>query len=96
MTANDATDKLIPLELTRDDLTWLRGFLNAGRVSAAHDYENVKALRSDLVISKAQEVLRSENTQMTKIVEAISRTLEATDEHESRMRQIDTMMPPVA
>lgn len=95
MSANDQ-DQLIPLELTRNDLHWLRGFLNAGRVSAAHDYENVKALHSDLVISKAQEVLRSENAQMTKIVEAISRVLDAIDEHESRARQIAAMTPPVA
>lgn len=93
---DNAQDRLIPLELTRADLHWLRGFLNAGRVSAANDYENVKALKSDLVISKAQEVLRSENKQMTKIVEAISRTLEATGEHEPTRGTHAEMMPPAA
>lgn len=96
MTPNDATDKLIPLELTRDDLGWLRGFLNEGRVSADHDYKSVEALHSDLATRAAQEVLRSEHARMTKIVEAISEKLCAIDKHESLSRQIDAMTPPAA
>lgn len=87
---------LVSLTLEIDDLHWLRGFLNAGRVSAANDYENVEALRSDLAISAAQEVLRSENAQMTKIVEAISKKLDGIDPHESPRGAHAAMMPPVA
>lgn len=86
----------VTLTLEIDDLHWLRGFLNAGRVSAAHDYENVKALSSELAISAAQEVLRSENEQMTKIVEVISKKLEVIDPHESTRGTHAEMMPPVA
>lgn len=89
-------DRLIQLELTRDDLHWLRGFLNAGRVSAANDYENVKALHSDLVISKAQEVIRSENAQMTKIVEAIDKKLAVIDDLADIAEKIAAAQPPVA
>lgn len=93
---DNAQDRLIPLELTRTDLHWLRGFLNAGRISADHDYKNVEALRNDLAIRAAQDVLRSEHARMTKIVEAISEKLCAIDKHESRARQIDAMTPPAA
>ena len=95
MSTNDQ-DRLIPLELTRADLHWLRGFLNAGRISADHDYKNVEALHNDLAIRAAQDVLRSEHAQMTKIVEAISETLCAIDKHESSVRKIAAMTPPVA
>lgn len=87
---------LVSLTLEIDDLVWLRGFLNASRVSAAHDYENVEALRSDLAICAAQEVLRSENEQMTKIVEVISKKLDVIDPHESTRGTYAEMMPPVA
>lgn len=92
MTANDQ-DRLIPLELTRDDLGWLRGFLNEGRVSADHDYKNVEALHSDLAIRAAQEVLRSEHERMTKIVDEINRLLAPIDKHESLARKIAATVP---
>ena len=95
MTTNDQ-DRLIPLELTRADLHWLRGFLNEGRVSADHDYKSVEALHSDLATRAAQDALRSEHARMTKIVEAINEKLRAIDKHESRARQIAAMTPPVA
>lgn len=89
-------DRVFQLGLTRDDLHWLRGFLNAGRVSAANDYENVKALKSDLAISKVQEVLRSENAQMTKIIDAINEKLEVIDELADIAEKIAAAQPPVA
>lgn len=95
MTANEQ-EQLIPLELTRADLHWLRAFLNEGRVSADHDYKKAEAFHSALAVRAAQEVLRSEHAQMTKIVEAISAQLDAIDEHESLARQIAAMTPPVA
>ena len=95
MSTNDQ-DRLIPLELTRDDLGWLRGFLNEGRVSADRDYKNVEALHSDLAIRAAQEVLRSEHARMTKIVDEINRLLAVIDDHESLARQIAAMTPHAA
>lgn len=96
MTPNQ--DRLIPLELTLDDLGWLRGFLNEGRVNADHDYKNVEALHSDLAIRAAQEALRSEHARMTKIVDEINRLLAAIDKHESLARKIaaTVTVPPVA
>ena len=79
MNANDQ-NRRVPLELTLDDLGWLRTFLNEGRVSVDDDYKKVKSLHSDLAIGAAQEALRSERARMTKIIEAINRQL-AIDEH---------------
>jgi hypothetical protein len=96
MTTKDATDKLIPLELTRDDLGWLRAFLNEGRVSADHDYKKVESLHNALAIGAAQDALRSEHARMTKIVDEINRLLAVIDKHESCARKIAAMTPPVA
>lgn len=92
MTTNEQ-NQIIPLELTRADLHWLRAFLNEGRVSADHDYTKVEALHSDLAIRAAQDVLRSEHARMTTVVEAISKQLEAIDAHESIARKIAATLP---
>lgn len=92
-TTKHPTGQLIPLELTRDDLGWLRTFLNEGRVSADHDYKKVEALNSDLAIGAAQEALRSERSRMTKIIEAINKQLAATKERESIARENDETLP---
>lgn len=80
MNANDQ-NRRAPLELTLDDLGWLRTFLNEGRVSVDDDYKKVKSLHSDLAIGAAQEALRSERARMTKIIEAINKQLATIDEH---------------
>lgn len=80
MNTNDQ-NRRVPLELTLDDLGWLRTFLNEGRVSVDDDYKKVKSLHSDLAIGAAQEALRSERARMTKIIEAINKQLAAIDEH---------------
>lgn len=80
MNANDQ-NRRVPLELTPDDLGWLRTFLNEGRVSVDDDYKKVKSLHSDLAIGAAQEALRSERARMTKIIEAINKQLATIDEH---------------
>lgn len=95
MTTNDQ-NKLIPLELTRDDLAWLRAFLNEGRVNADHDYKKVEALHSDIAIRAAQDALRSEHARMTKIVEAINKQMAVIDEREAIARKIAAMTPPAA
>jgi len=80
MNAN-GQNRRVPLELTLDDLGWLRTFLNEGRVSVDDDYKKVKSLHSDLAIGAAQEALRSERARMTKIIEAINKQLATIDEH---------------
>lgn len=85
--------KPVTLTLALDDLGWLRGFLNEGRVRADHDYKNVEALHSDPAIRAAQEVLRSEHARMTKIVDEINRLLAVIDEHESFARKIAATVP---
>lgn len=92
MTTNDQ-DKLIPLELTLDDLGWLRAFLNEARVSADHDYKKVESLHNALAISAAQDALRSEHARMTKIVEAINKQMAVIDARESIARKIAATMP---
>lgn len=80
MNTNDQ-NRRVPLELTLDDLGWLRTFLNEGRVSVDDDYKKVKSLHSDLAIGAAQKALRSERARMTKIIEAINKQLATIDEH---------------
>ena len=80
MNANDQ-NRRVSLELTLDDLGWLRTFLNEGRVSVDDDYKKVKSLHSDLAIGAAQEALRSERARMTKIIEAVNKQLATIDEH---------------
>lgn len=82
MNTNDQ-NQLIPLELTRANLEWLRAFLNEGRISADHDYKKVESLRSALAISVAQDALRSEHARITKIVDAINKQLAVIDEREA-------------
>ena len=95
MNANDQ-NRRVPLELTLDDLGWLRTFLNEGRVSVDDDYKKVKSLHSDLAIGAAQEALRSERARMTKIIEAINKQLATIDEHLARAKKLAAMTPPVA
>lgn len=95
MNANDQ-NRRVPLELTLDDLGWLRTFLNEGRVSVDDDYKKVKSLHSDLAIGAAQEALRSERARMTKIIEAINKQLATIDEHWARAKKLAAMTPPVA
>ena len=98
-------DQLIPLELTLDDLVWLRAFLKEECVCIDRDYKKAEALHNDMAIRTAQGVLSREHTQMTKIITAIDEVIDAIDAHESRARQIaatlpaeplDKMTPPVA
>lgn len=93
---NDTTETLIPLELTRENLAWLRDFLYEESLSAEIDHENVESLHTDAAIRAAKEVLGREHAQMTKIVAAIDETLKASAAHESLSRQIAAMTPPVA
>ena len=87
---------LIPLELTLDDLCWLRAFLGQERNAADVDRQDVNELHTILARRAAMSVLVREQETMTKIVDEICRTLDAIDAHESRARQSAAMTPPAA
>ena len=96
MITNDATDKLIPLELTLDDLCWLRAFLDQERNAADIDRQDTNELHTILARRAATKVLVHEQETMTKIIDEICRTIDAIDERESLARKIVAMTPPVA
>lgn len=89
--------KLIPLELTRADLNYLRNFLYEESLSAEIDHENVEALHNDMAIRAAKETLSREHARMTKIVAVIDKTLSLVDKHdELRDRVAEITGQPVA
>lgn len=91
MTTNQ--DRLIPLELTLDDLTWLRAFLNQERGAAEVDRANVKDLHTSLATCAAVQVLSREIETMTRIIDEICRLIDAIDAHESLARKIAATLP---
>lgn len=96
MTTKDATDKLIPLELTLDDLCWLRAFLDQERSAAEVDRANARDFHNALAARSAVQVLSREIETMTKIIDKICATIDIVDAHESLARKIAAMTPPVA
>lgn len=94
MTANQ--DRLVSLELTLDDLYWLRGFLGEEIRSAEIDREKVFSLHTSLAIRAAEKTLEREHEMMTKIHATIAETINIIDKRESLARQIAAMTPPVA
>lgn len=98
MTANDATDKLIPLELPLEALAWLRAFLREEILSAEIDHDNVATLHTDVAIRAAKEALNREIAQMTKVADAVDQAMVADDAREAIARRIATLsaQPPVA
>lgn len=87
-------DRLIPLELTIDDLTWLRAFLNQERGAAEVDRQKARdLLHTSLATRAAVQVLSREIETMTGIIDEISRLIDANDAHESRARQRAATMP---
>lgn len=89
-------DQLIPLELTLDDLTWLRAFLDQERSSAEVDRANARDFHNSLAARSAVQVLSREIKEMTKIIDKICATLDIVDAHESLARKIAAMTPPAA
>ena len=90
-------DRLIPLELTIGDLTWLRAFLNQERGAAEVDRQKARdLLHTSLATRAAVQVLSREIETMTGIIDEICRLIDANDAHESRARQRAAMTPPVA
>lgn len=93
MTANDATDKLIPLELPLDVLAWLRIFLREEILSAEIDHDNVATLHTDVAIRAAKEALNREIAQMTKVADAVDVAIRADDAREAIARRIAKTLP---
>ena len=89
------TDALmIPLELTLDDLTWLRAFLNQERGAAEVDRQKARdLLHTSLATRAAVQVLSREIETMTGIIDEICRLIDANDALESRARQRAATMP---
>lgn len=92
----DNKDQLIPLELTLDDLCWLRAFLDQERSAADVDRQDINELHTILARRAAMSVLVREQETMTKIIDEICRLIDAIDKHESLARKIAAMTPPVA
>lgn len=85
---NDNQPMTIPLELTLEDLVWLRAFLSQERDSAAVDLQKAEALHNILASSAAVHMLGQEHETMTKIIDEISRVVANADAHDSLMMQI--------
>ena len=94
MTTNDQ-NRLVPLELTLDDLVWLRAFLKDERSAAEIDREEVERLHTDVAIRAAKAVLSQEHDRMTKIIEALDAAVSVDDAREYAQRAA-AMTPPVA
>lgn len=93
---NPNPDRLIQLELTLDDLCWLRGFLGGEIRAAEIDREKVVSLHTSLAVRAAEKTLEREHETMAKIHAAIDKTINVIDANESLKRQIAAMTPPVA
>ena len=89
-------ERLIQLELTLDDLCWLRGFLKEEICAAESDREKVFSLHTALAIRAAKKTLEHEHEMMSKIHAAIDKTINIVDRRESLSRQIAAMTPPAA
>lgn len=96
MTAQHATDQLIPLKLTLDDLAWLRAYLDQERSAANMDCEKAKDLHTIAASKAAMHTLNSEREMMTKIIDEICDTLDAIDAHETLVRKLNATLGQTA
>lgn len=91
MTTGDQ-NPLIPLELTRDDIVWLRAFLDQERSAANMDCEKAKDLHTITASSAAMHTLNREREMMTKIIDEICGTLDAIDAHDALVRKLNAAL----
>lgn len=91
MTTGDQ-NPLIPLELTRDDIAWLRAFLDQERSAANMDYEKARELHNIDAGREAMNMLNRERGMMTKIIDEICATLNAIDAHEALVRKLNAQL----
>lgn len=86
MTNNDPMT--VPLELTLEDLMWLRSFLCQERDAAAVDRQKAEALHAILASRAAVHVLDQERETMTRIIDEICRVVNIADAHDALARRI--------
>ena len=97
MTTQHTADQLIPLELTRADLVWLRAFLDQERSASNMDCEKAKDLHTIAASRAAMQVITHEREMMTKIIDEICDTLDAIDAHEALVGKLNAALgQPVA
>ena len=92
MTAQHATDQLIPLELTLADLVWLRAYLDQERSASNMDCEKAKDLHTIAAGRAAMHTLNSEREMMTKIIDEICAMLDAIDAYEALVRKLNAQL----
>ena len=97
MTTQHPDDQLIPLELTRADLVWLRAYLDQERSAANMDYEKARELHNSAAARAAMQVITHERGMMTKIIDEICAVLDAIDAHDALVGKLNAQLDqPVA
>lgn len=91
MTTQHPTDQLIQLELTRDDIVWLRAYLDQERSAANMDCEKAKDFHTIAAARAATNTLNSEREMMTKIVDKICANLDIIDAYEAIVRKLNAI-----
>lgn len=91
MTTQHPTDQLIQLELTRDDIVWLRAYLDQERSAANMDCEKAKDFHSIAAARAATNTLNREREMMTKIVDKICANLDIIDAYEAIVRKLNAI-----
>lgn len=69
----------VTLTLEADDIFYLREFLNDERISAEVDFSDIENLHNSRARREAKQTLNREHATMTKIIEALDATLDATE-----------------
>jgi hypothetical protein len=90
---NDTQPLTVPLELTLEDIVWLRSFLSQERDAANVDRQKAEALHNSLASRAAVHVLNSECETMTRIIDEICRVVNMADAHDALARRIAAMAP---
>jgi hypothetical protein len=84
----DTNTMTVPLELTLEDLVWLRSFLYQERDAATVDRQKAEALHTILASHAAVHVIDQERETMTKIIDEICRVVNIAATHDTLARRI--------
>ena len=95
MSAKHLTNQ-VTLTLALDDVTWLRAFLDQERSVADVDSKDINELHTILARRAARKALIREQEMMTKIIDEICRTLDASGAREAIEKKIADTVPPAA